>query len=112
MLTPGTASDIRAAQPLREPLKASRPLLGEKAYDSDERRAGVNPRKTEAVIPNQNHRGTPSPFQKRRERPPKTIDRMVCRLKAARRLAPRDDKSAQTSLTASGLIAIVSWWLN
>ena len=112
MLTPGNASDIRAAKPLLEPLKASRQLLGDKAYDSDDLRAWLNTRKTEAVIPNKNNRMTLSPFKKRRDRRRNTIERLFCRLKDARRIATRYDKSAKTYLNAICLISIVYWWLN
>lgn len=112
MLTPGNASDSRAATPLLEPLKASRQLLGDTAYDSDDLRAGWNTRKTEAVIPNKNNRMTLSPFKKRRDRRRNTIERLFCRLKDARRIATRYDKSAKPYLNAICLIAIVYWWLN
>lgn len=112
MLTPGNASDSRAATPLLEPLKASRQLLGDTAYDSDDLRAGWNTRKTEAVIPNKKDRITPSPFKKRRYRQRNTIERLFCRLKDAPRIATRYDKSAKPYLNAICLIAIVYWWLN
>lgn len=112
MLTPGNASDIRAAKPLLEPLKASKQLLGDKAYDSDDLRAWLNARKTEAVIPNKNNRTKPYPFKKRRYRQRNKIERMFCRLKDARRIATRYDKSAKTYLNAICLISIVYWWLN
>ncbi len=48
---PGNASDIRAPKPLLEPLKASRQLLGDTAYDSNDLRAWLNTRKTEASSP-------------------------------------------------------------
>ena len=84
-----------------EPLKAPTQLLGDKAYDSDELRAWLKQRKTEAVIPNKKNRKKPYPFKKRR-----------CRLKDARRIATRYDKSAKTFLNAICLMAIVYWWLN
>ena len=63
LLTPGNASDIKAAKPLLEPLQASRQLLGDTAYDSDDLRASLNTRQTEAVIPNKNNRMTPLSIQ-------------------------------------------------
>src|SRR6185437_13370491 len=52
LLTPGNASDIKAAKPLLEPLKGSRQLLGDTAYDSDDLQAWLKKRKTGPVIPN------------------------------------------------------------
>lgn len=112
VLTSGHASDIKAAKPLLEPLKASRQLLGDKAYDRDDLRAWLNTRKTEAIIPNKNNRTKPYPFKKRRSRQRHKIERMVCRLNDARRIATRYDKSAKTYLTAICLMALVYWWLN
>ncbi|HWF62487.1 MAG TPA: IS5 family transposase [Nitrospira sp.] len=112
LLTPGNASDIKAAKPLLEPLKGSRQLLGDTAYDSDDLQAWLKKRKTGPVIPNKKNRDKPSPFKKRRYRQRNTIERMFCRLKDARRIATRYDKSAQTYLNAICLISIVYWWLN
>ena len=112
MLTPGNASDIKAAQPLLEPLRASKQLLGDKAYDSDDLRAWLKKRKTEVVIPNKKNRKTPYPFKKRRYKQRNKIERMFCRLKDARRIATRYDKSAQTFLNAICLMAVLYWWLH
>jgi transposase len=112
LLTPGNSSDIKAAQPLLEPLKASNQLLADKAYASDHLRAWLKKRTTEPVIPNKTNRIKPYPFKKRRYRQRNKIERMVCRLKDARRIATRYDKSARTFLNATCLIALVYWWLN
>jgi transposase len=103
---------VKAAKPLLELLKAPKQLLGDKAYDSDELRAWLKQRTTEAVIPNKNNRKNPYPFKKRRYRQRNKIERMFCRLKDARRIATRYDKSAKTYLSAICLMAIVYWWLN
>lgn len=95
-----------------EPLNAPRQLLADKAYDSDELRAWLKTRKTEAVIPNRKNRNNPYPFKKRRYRQRNKIERTFCRLKDARRIATRYDKSAKTFLRAICLVAIVYWWLN
>ena len=100
MLTPGNASDIKAAKPLLEPLRASKQLLGDKAYDSDDLRAWLKTRKTEVVIPNKKNRTKPYPFKKRRYKQRNKIERVFCRLKDARRIATRYDKSAKTFLNA------------
>ncbi|MDC8446885.1 MAG: IS5 family transposase [Nitrospira sp.] len=112
LLTPGNASDITAAKPLLESLKAPRQLLADKAYDSDDLRAWLKTRRTGAVIPNKKNRKKPYPFKKRRYRQRNKIERMFCRLKDARRIATRYDKSAKTFLNAICLVALVYWWLN
>lgn len=101
LLTPGNASDIQAAKPLLDPLAAPKQQLGDTADDSDDFRAWLKKRNTEAVLPNKNNRIHPDPFKKRRDRPRNTIERLVCRLKEARRLATPSDKSAQHTSTPS-----------
>lgn len=111
MLTPGNASDIKAARPLLEPLKAPKQLLADKVYDSDDLRAWLKKRKTEAVIPNKKNRKKPYPFKKRRYCQRNKIEHMFCRLKDSRHIATHYDKSAKTFLNAICLLALY-WWLN
>lgn len=87
-------------------------LLGDKAYDSDDFRAWLKQRKTEPVTPNKKNRKKRYPLKKRRYRQYNKIERMFCRLKDARRIATRYDKSAKTYLNAICLMALVYWWLN
>lgn len=95
-----------------EPLPPPKQQLGDKAYDSDELRAWLKQRKTEPVIPNKKNRKKPHPFKKRCYKQRNKIERMFCRLKDARRIATRYDKSAKTYLNAICLISAVYWWLN
>jgi len=95
-----------------EPLPASKQLLGDKAYDSDDLRTWLKGRKTEPIIPNKKNRTHPHPLTTRRYRQRNTIERMFCCLKDARRIATRYDKSAKTFLNAICLIALSYWWLN
>jgi transposase len=97
---------------LLEPLGAAKQLLGDKAYDSEDFRTWLQTRETEPVIPNKKNRKHPHPFKKHRYRQRNKIERMFCRLKDARRIATRYDKSAKTYLNAICLMAIVYWWLN
>jgi transposase len=97
---------------LLEPLLPPKQQLGDKAYDCDDFRAWLKKRKTEPVIPNKKNRKTPHPFKKHRYKQRNKIERMFCRLKDARRIATRYDKSAKTYLNAICLISIVYWWLN
>lgn len=112
MLTPGNASDIKAAEPLLDPLKTPMQLLSDKAYESDDLRAWLKQRRIEAVIANKKNRKKPHPFKKRRYRQRSKIESMFCCLKEARRIATRYDKSANTSLSTICLISLVYWWFN
>ncbi len=64
------------------------------------------------VAPNKANRTAPPPFKKRRYRQRNKIERRFCRLKDARRIATRYDKSAVAYLNAVCLISVVYWWLN
>ena len=57
------------------------------------------------------HRAKLHPFKKRLYRQRNKIERMFCRLKDARRIATRYDKSATTYLNAVCLASLVYWWL-
>jgi len=101
-----------ATKSLLEPIKAPRYLLADKAYDGDDLRRWLIERGIMPVIPNLSNRPKPHPFQKRRYRKRNKIERMFCRLKDARRIATRYDRSARTYLNAICLISTVYWWLN
>jgi putative transposase len=92
--------------------KAAKQVLADKAYDSDEFRLWLKQRGSTPVIPNKSNRKKPYPFKKRRYRQRNKIERMFCRLKDARRIATRYDKSAVAYLNAVCLISSVYWWLN
>jgi transposase len=93
-------------------LKAPRYLLADKAYDGDALRDWLKQRGSTPVIPNLSNRPKPHPFRKRHYKQRNKIERMFCRLKDARRIATRYDKSAVTYLNAICLISSVYWWLN
>ncbi len=111
MLTPGNAADCKAAIPLLSGIKAARNLLADKAYDSDDIRLWLKKRGSTPVIPNKSNRLKPYPFKKRVYKKRNKIERMFCRLKDARRIATRYDKSANTYLNAVCLIASIYWWI-
>jgi transposase len=112
LLTPGNAADCKAAKPLLAGFKAAKQLLADKAYDCNDLRQWLKKRGTTPVIPNKCNRKKPYPFKKRRYKQRNKIERMFCRLKDARRIATRYDKSARTYLNAICLISTVYWWLN
>jgi transposase len=92
--------------------RAAKYLLADKAYDSKDIRDWLKKRGTTPVIPNKCNRKKPYPFRKRHYKQRNKIERMFCRLKDARRIATRYDKSAKTYLNAICLMASVYWWLN
>jgi len=92
--------------------KAARHVLADRAYDSDEFRLWLKKRGTTPVIPNKSSRKKPYTFKKHRYKQRNKIERMFCRLKDARRIATRYDKSAIVYLNAVCLISTVYWWLN
>jgi len=112
LLSPGNAADCVAAIPALAGFMAAKQLLADKAYDSKEFRRWLARRGTTPVIPNKCNRKKPYPFKKRRYKQRNKIERMFCRLKDARRIATRYDKSARTYLNAICLISTVYWWLN
>jgi putative transposase len=112
LLTPGNSADCKAAIPLLSGFTAAKQVLADKAYDSDEFRHWLKQRGSMPVIPNKCNRKKPHPFKKRRYKQRNKIERMFCRLKDARRIATRYDKSAVVFLNAVCLISIVYWWLN
>jgi transposase len=89
-------------------IKAANNLLADKAYDSDDIRLWLKRRGGTPVIPNTSNRLKPYPFKKRLYRKRNKIECIFCRLKDARRIATRYDKSASTYLNAVCLISTVS----
>ena len=75
-------------------------------------RSSTGGRGTTPVIPNRINRRKPYPHNKRAYRHRNKIERLFCRLKDARRIATRDDKCANTFLSAVCLVALLSFWLN
>uniref|UniRef100_UPI001EF882B6 transposase n=1 Tax=Stenotrophomonas maltophilia TaxID=40324 RepID=UPI001EF882B6 len=63
------------------------------------------------VIPNKDDRKFLHLFDRKRYRKRDAIERMFCRLKDFRRIAPRYDKLARNLLASICLAAIVSCWL-
>jgi transposase len=111
LLTPGNTADCKAAIPLLAGFKAAKNLLADRAYDCDEIRQWLKQRGTTPVIPNKSNRKKPHPFKKRLYKKRNAIERMFCRLKDARRIATRYDKSAKAYLNAICLISIIFFWI-
>lgn len=110
-LTPGQAADIKMLPVMLDAAPPADELLADKAYDSDKVRDDLARRGTRAVIPNKDDRKYLHPFDKRRYRKRNAIERMFCRLKDFRLVAPRYDKLARNYLAGLCLAALVSCWL-
>jgi transposase len=107
-----TGLDGKAAVPLPKPLPPAKKLLADKAHDRAALRDWLARRGTTPVIPNKINRGKPFPSSKRAYRLRDKIERVFCRLKAARRIATRYGKCADNFLSAVCLIAAIYFWLN
>src|ERR1700736_2792690 len=92
---------------LCQPLPPPKKLLADKAYDCAASRDCLPP----PVLPNKINRRKPYPHNKRAYRHRNKIERMFCRLKDARRIATRYDKSANNFLSAVCLVALIYFWL-
>ncbi len=111
LLSGGHCFDGKAAVPLLKPLPPPKKLLADKAYDCAAFRDWLSRRGTTPVIPNKINRRKPYPHNKRAYRHRNKIERMFCRLKDARRIATRYDKSANNFLSAVCLVALIYFWL-
>jgi len=110
-LTPGNASDIKAAEGLVDEAVRYRRLVADRGYDADRfratlRRAGTNP-----IIPGRRNRKRPIRHDERRYADRWRIEAMFCRLKDFRRVATRYDKLAENFHSAVALAAAVAFWL-
>ena len=83
------------AIPLLAAVDKPRRLLADKAYDADSFRNWLKRRKIKAVIQSTATRRTPYPLDQKTYRRRNVIERMFCKLKNWRRIAPRYDRRAQ-----------------
>jgi len=86
-------------------------MLGDKAYDSAELRAGLDARGTKPVIPNRSNRKQPFSFSKRLYKLRWRIESAFNRLKDFRRIATRYDRLARNYLASVCLAAALVWWI-
>ena len=108
-ITEGQAHDGRAADDMLGDLGAGQTLLGDRGYDSDERRARLSEQGAWANIkPMPNRRRVPafSPFlYKYRNR----VERFFSKLKHFRAVATRYDKDPHNFLASVKLAAVRIW---
>src|SRR5262249_50362258 len=107
-LTPGNVADITMAKPIVAAVAAPRRLIADNASDAESSRDWLAARPTKAVIPSTVSRTTPSPTALTAYRRRNVIERLFCRLKTWRRIAPRYDRLARNYLAALALAAIVT----
>jgi transposase len=108
-LTPGQAHDLQGADALLPQMKADT-LLGDKAFDADER--VIEPLLVAGkavVIPPRSTRKTPRAFDKQMYKARHLIENFYCKLKQFRAIATRYDKTARNFLAAIHLAAAIIW---
>ena len=108
-LTAGQAHDLQGADVLIPEIKAEA-LLGDKAYDADERvREVLKARDIEPVIPSKSSRTEPIDYDKHLYKKRHLIENFFAKLKQYRAIATRYDKTARNFLSAVHMAACVIW---
>ncbi len=110
-MTEGQAHDCPVAKRLLRRVKAAKRLLGDKAYDGNELREGLEKQGTKPVIPNTARRKTWLPFDKRIYKLRWRIEAAFNRIKDFRRVATRYDRLARNYLASVCLAAALVWWI-
>jgi transposase len=111
LLTGGEAHDCPVAERLIAIGKASKRLIGDKAYDSAELRLWLKDRGTKPVIPNRSNRKQPFSFNRRLYKERRRIENAFGRLKDFRRIATRYDRLACNFLASVCIVAALVWWI-
>lgn len=105
-ITPGQVSDYRGYDAVMDgDLPRPRVLIADKGYDSDAIRDDVEVRGGTAVIPARKTRNAPEPVDGFIYALRNLVERCINRLKNARRIATRYDKTATSYL---GFIEVIS----
>jgi transposase len=110
-LTPGNASDVRAAP---EVIAAApgplRRLVADRGYDADALRRDLRSAGTAPVIPGRRTRKRPIRHDRSRYNDRWRVEAAFCRLKDFRRVATRYDKLAANFASAVALAAVLAFW--
>jgi transposase len=110
-LTPGNASDVKAAP---EVIAAApgrlRRLVADRGYDADQLRRDLRSSGTTPVIPGRRTRKRQIRHDGNRYKDRWRIEAAFCRLKDFRRVATRYDKLAANFGSAVALASIVAFW--
>jgi transposase len=109
-LTAGQDSDLEGADALMEEMTKGGALLGDKAYDADERvREKLRDKGCTAVIPPKKNRLNPADYDKDLYKDRRLIENFFAKLKQYRALATRYDKTASYFLGAIYMASSVIW---
>ena len=111
-VTPGNAHDMRVAKQCIAAMPPSAELVGDKGYDSDDLRAWLASRGTQAVIPPKRNRKVKLDCDLAIYKQRNVVERMFCRFKDWRRVATRYDRNNKTFMATIAIAATVIWWLN
>ena len=122
MITPGNVHDMKVAKACIAAVPPSTELVGDKGYCSNELRAWLAGRGTQAVIPSKRNHKVQIAYDlaiyKQRnviERlvtmVPRTIALALCRIKDWRRVATRFDRNIKNFMATIAIAATVIWWL-
>lgn len=110
-LTAGQVSDYTGARALMNSLPSADWLLGDRGYDADWFREGLQDKDIKPCIPSRKSRSKPIKYDKRRYKRRNRIEIMFGRLKDWRRVATRYDRCPKVFLSAIALAATVLFWL-
>jgi transposase len=103
----GNVHDLEGARRLLALGHRATRLLAHRAYDA----TAYERRRIKAVIPPNPTRKHPRRYGKTAYKGRNVVERMFCRLKDFRRVAPRYDKRAEILSTVL-LAAALTWWIN
>ena len=108
------AKQCIAAMPPSAELVGDKPVLSfaEGGYDSDDLRAWLASRGTQAVIPSKRNRKVQLDCDHAIYKQRNVVERMFCRFKDWRRVATRYDRNIKTFMATIAIAATVIWWLN
>ena len=110
-LTPGNASDIKAAPEIIAAAPGRlRRLLADRGYDADALRRDLRAGGTVPVIPGRRNRKRLIRHDGARYKDRWRIEAAFCRLKDFRRVATRYDKLAANFASAVALATVVAFW--
>ena len=102
---------MRVAKQCIAAMPPSAQLVGDKGYDSDDLRAWLAERGTQAVIPPKRNRKVQFDCDAAIYKQRNVVERMFCRFKDWRRVATRYDRNIKTFMATIAIAAIVIWWL-
>ena len=121
MITPGNVHDMKVAKACIAAMPPSAELVGDKGYCSNELRAWLAGRGTQAVIPSKrNHKvqiehelviyKQRNVIERLVTMVPRTIALALCRIKDWRRVATRFDRNIKNFMATIAIAATVVWW--